>query len=53
MSRGAKEVMKSVCQAIPTYVMGMFKLPGNLCEELNQMIRYFWWRKVSSVRYIG
>jgi hypothetical protein len=41
---GAKEVlMKSVCQAIPTYVMGVFKLPGNLCEELNQMIRYFWW----------
>jgi hypothetical protein len=21
--------------------MGGFKLPGNLCEELNQMIRYF------------
>jgi hypothetical protein len=32
----AKEVLiKSVTQAIPTYVMGVFKLPGNLGEELN------------------
>jgi hypothetical protein len=52
MSRGAKEVMKSVCQAVPTYVMGMFKLPGNLCEELNQMIRYFWWREEGGQRKV-
>jgi hypothetical protein len=44
MSGGAKEVLiKLVAQAIMTYVMGVFKLRGNLCEELNQMIRYFWW----------
>jgi hypothetical protein len=44
MSRGAKEVMiKSVAQSIPTYVMGVFKLPPTLCDEMMQMIRYFWW----------
>jgi hypothetical protein len=44
MSSSAKEVLiKSVAQAIPTYVMGVFKLPGTLCEELTQLIRYFWW----------
>jgi hypothetical protein len=44
MSAGAKEVLiKSVAQAIPTYVMGFFKLPTRLCDELTQMIRYFWW----------
>jgi hypothetical protein len=48
MFGGAKEVLiKSVCQAIPTYVMGAFKFLGNLCEELNQMIRYFWWGEES------
>jgi hypothetical protein len=42
MSHGAKEVLiKSVAQAIPTYVMGIFKLPSTLYEEMEQMIRYF------------
>jgi hypothetical protein len=44
MSAGAKEVLiKSVAQAIPVYVMGIFKLPRTLCEEMTQLIRYFWW----------
>jgi hypothetical protein len=44
MSMGAKEVLiKSVTQAIPTYVMGVFKLSASMCEELTQFIRYFWW----------
>jgi hypothetical protein len=44
MSMGAKEVLiKLVVQAIPTYVMGVFKLPVSICEELTQLIRYFWW----------
>jgi hypothetical protein len=44
MSSGAKEkLIKSVAQAIPMYVMIMFKLPVTLCEELEQLIRYFWW----------
>jgi hypothetical protein len=43
MSGGATEVLlKSVAQAIPTYVMGVFRLPNTLCEELTEMIRYFW-----------
>jgi hypothetical protein len=44
MSSGANEVLiKSVAQTIPTYVMGVFKLPKNMCEELTQLIIYFWW----------
>jgi hypothetical protein len=44
MSSGAKEVLiKSVGQAILTYVMGVFKLPVKLCEEITQLIRRFWW----------
>jgi hypothetical protein len=41
---GGKEVLiKSVLQAIPTYVMSVFKLPAGLCEEYMQLIRKFWW----------
>jgi hypothetical protein len=44
MSAGAKEVLiKSVAQAIPTYVMGVFKLLASLCEEMTKLIRCFWW----------
>jgi hypothetical protein len=44
MSLGAKEVMiKAVVQAIPTYIMGTFKLPVTLYDELTQLTRYFWW----------
>jgi hypothetical protein len=42
MSSGAKDVMiKAVAQAIPTYTMGVFKLPATLCKELMQLTRYF------------
>jgi hypothetical protein len=42
MSRGAKEVLiKFVAQAIPTYVMGAFKLPAKLCDEITRLIRRF------------
>jgi hypothetical protein len=41
---GAKEVMiKDVAQAIPTYIMEVFKLPVTLCNELTQLIHQFWW----------
>jgi hypothetical protein len=55
MSSGVKEfLIKSVAQAIPRYVMGVFKLPAMLCEELSQMIRYFWrGEDGDSVRSIG
>jgi hypothetical protein len=53
MSSAAKEVLvKSVAQAIPTYIMGVFKLPLNLCEELNQVIRKFWWREEDGKRKV-
>ena len=44
MSSGVKVVLiKAVAQAIPTYVMGIFKLPAGYCEDYMKMIRNFWW----------
>jgi len=34
---------KSVSQALPTYVMSVFKLPLTLCDDLMKHIWVFWW----------
>jgi hypothetical protein len=44
LTQAAKEVfIKSIAQALPVYIMGIFKLPFGLCDELTKMIRNYWW----------
>lgn len=44
LSRAGKEILiKSVIQAIPTYIMSIFRLPESLLSEINSMIARFWW----------
>lgn len=44
MSQAGKETLvKSVLQAIPTYMMGVCKLPCSVCDDLTQLVRNFWW----------
>jgi hypothetical protein len=39
---GGKEVLiKSVAQAIPTFSMSCFKLPRDLCQHINGLLRNF------------
>ena len=43
LSKAGKEVLiKAVAQSIPTYTMGVFQLPGKLCDELDAMCARFW-----------
>ena len=50
-------MIKAVAQAIPTYSMNCFKLPIGLCNEIEGLIRKFWWgqrgdrRKIHWVRW--
>jgi hypothetical protein len=44
MSAAAKEILiKAVAQSIPTYIMSVFNLPLGLCDDLQSVIRQFWW----------
>ncbi|GAU38215.1 hypothetical protein TSUD_226360 [Trifolium subterraneum] len=49
LSKADKEIMvKSVLQAIPSYVMSMFILPASFIDDIEKMINAFWWRSGST-----
>jgi hypothetical protein len=44
MWNAAKEVLiKSVAQSISKYAMSVFKFSAGLCDDLEKIIRDFWW----------
>ena len=44
LSKAGREVMiKSVLQAIPSYVMSLFHLPTTLITTIERMMNSFWW----------
>jgi hypothetical protein len=44
MSKVGKETMlKSVAQAIPTYIMSCFQIPENICNRMRATISNHWW----------
>jgi hypothetical protein len=51
LTQVAKEVfVKSIAQALPVYIMGVFKLPYGLCDELTKMVRNYWWGEENGKR---
>jgi hypothetical protein len=45
LSQGGKEILiKAVAQALPTFIMGVFKLPFSLCDELTVTSRIMEWK---------
>ena len=49
----AKETLiKAVAQALPTHVMGIFKLPMGFHEDYMKIIRSFWWGEEEDQRRV-
>ncbi|KAH1046406.1 hypothetical protein J1N35_037190 [Gossypium stocksii] len=46
LSQGRREVfIKAILQAVPTYTMACFLLPRSLCDDLENIIAKYWWKK--------
>lgn len=43
-------LVNSVLHAIPTYVIQCFLIPKGICDEIEAMIRRFWWGKGGDAR---
>ncbi|XP_058758795.1 uncharacterized mitochondrial protein AtMg00310-like [Vicia villosa] len=44
LSKAGKEVLiKSVAQAILNYIMGCYKMPESVCQEIESTVAKFWW----------
>ncbi|XP_048499407.1 putative ribonuclease H protein At1g65750 isoform X2 [Beta vulgaris subsp. vulgaris] len=53
LSRAGKEVLlKSVIQAIPTYLMGVYKLPISVIQKIHSAMARFWWGSSNTQRKI-
>ena len=53
LSQVSKEVLlKVVVQVIPTFAMSCFRLPIGLCQDIEMLIRKFWWEQRGDSRKI-
>lgn len=41
-TRGKETLIKAVAQVVPSYAMGIFKLPVEIAEDINRIIAQFW-----------
>ena len=54
ISKAGREILiKTVTQAIPTYTMGIFKIPKTLCDTINSTLAKYWWRQTKEERKIN
>ena len=53
ISKAGREILiKTVAQAIPTYTMGMFKIPKALCDTINFTLVKYWWGRTKDEKKI-
>ena len=52
LSQAGKEVLLKVVQAILTFAISCFRLPIGLCQDIEMLIRKFWWGQKGDRRKI-
>ncbi|GKV19300.1 hypothetical protein SLEP1_g29582 [Rubroshorea leprosula] len=53
LSQAGQEILiKAVAMAIPTFTMSCFLFPAGVCQDINRIIREFWWGQQAQERKI-
>lgn len=53
LSQSGKETLiKAVAQVVQTYAMNVFKLPENLCSDIDEALARFWWGQKDKEQHI-
>ena len=53
ISKAGREILiKTMAQIIPTYTMGIFKIPNALCDTLNSKLAKYWWGQTKDEKII-
>ena len=53
ISKAGREILiKTMAQIIPTYTMGIFKIPNVLCDTLNSKLAKYWWGQTKDEKII-
>ena len=52
LNQRKRVLIKAVVQAIPTYTISCFKLLLGLCNEIEYLIKNFWWGQQGDCRKI-
>ncbi|GLU13484.1 hypothetical protein SLE2022_301180 [Rubroshorea leprosula] len=51
LSQAGREILiKTVAMAIPTFTMSCFLFPTGVCQDINKIIRKFWWGQKNDER---
>ena len=44
ISQAGREILiKTITQAVPSYTMSIFKIPKQICEDINSVLARYWW----------
>ena len=46
-------LIKAVAQALPTYIMSVFRIPEGICDDLTNLVRNFWWGSENGRRKVA
>ena len=53
ISKSRREIhIKTVAQAIPTYIVAIFKIPKALCDTINSTLAKYWWGQTDDKKKI-
>lgn len=53
ISKAGREILINiVAPAIPAYTMSIFKIPMNLCDDINCILAKYWWRQLTNEKKI-